>query len=134
MKTSAGRGMQLTHDGKHSKVTKTRTQQNEQLTQYRLQPKYFHQEAPVLSLLKRRVTRCSRSGGVLLSSVHRVGLQMKSFTVRASYKVHCTATIEANNEAEAYAIAQDMDGGSFHQDDNDGLSNWSIDSCDEATR
>lgn len=38
---------------------------------------------------------------------------MKKYKVKASYVVHCEAEIEAETQDEAYAIARDMDGGSF---------------------
>ena len=54
---------------------------------------------------------------------------MKTFKVRASYRTYCSTTIEAKNEAEAYAIAQELDGGVFEPEFD--LGDWHIDSCDE---
>lgn len=53
---------------------------------------------------------------------------MKKFRVTASYKVYCYATIEAENWEEAYEIAQNMDGGDFDVDhDNGAYGDWNID-------
>lgn len=59
---------------------------------------------------------------------------MKHYKVTACYTVHCYATVEAENEDKAYAIAKDMDGGDFEMGEDYGLSDWHIDSVREITR
>lgn len=54
---------------------------------------------------------------------------MKKFKVTASYVSHCYAEIEAESQAEAEAIARDMDGGQFTPAQHD--DNWLIDSVKE---
>ena len=53
---------------------------------------------------------------------------MKKFKVIASYVSYCVEEIEAENEAEAYALAREMDGGEFTpaQDNDD----WTIESVE----
>lgn len=54
---------------------------------------------------------------------------MKKFKVTASYVSYCHAEIEAESQAEAEAMARELDGGQFtpaQQDDN-----WLIDSVKE---
>jgi hypothetical protein len=53
---------------------------------------------------------------------------MKRYKVLASYVVYCTAEIEAVNEAQAYEIAQHMDGGDFYYK---GIDDWDINTVDE---
>jgi hypothetical protein len=38
---------------------------------------------------------------------------MKKYKVIAAYFTYCTAEVEAESEDQAYAIAREMDGGSF---------------------
>lgn len=49
---------------------------------------------------------------------------MKTFYIKASMTTYCETTIEAENEDEAWSIAQDMDGGDFDAIDDDG--GWDI--------
>jgi hypothetical protein len=56
---------------------------------------------------------------------------MKKFKVKASYVVCCEATVEAQNEAQAYEIALEMSGDAFDIEGQDGFSDWLIDSVDE---
>ena len=56
---------------------------------------------------------------------------MKKFKVQASFTTYVYAFVEAENEQKAYEIAQDMDGGDFEQENNDGLGNWYIDDVEE---
>jgi hypothetical protein len=56
---------------------------------------------------------------------------MKRYKVTACYTVYCHATVEAENEDEAHALAQQMDGGNFEMKDDYGLSDWHIDSVKE---
>ena len=53
---------------------------------------------------------------------------MKKFKVIASYVTYCEAEIEAVNEAQAYEIAQHMDGGDFYHK---GIDDWDITTVDE---
>ena len=55
---------------------------------------------------------------------------MKKFKVVVSYVTYCTAEIEAENEHEAYQIANQMDGGEFHYQATD---DWDISSVSEMT-
>ena len=56
---------------------------------------------------------------------------MKNFKIKASYTTYVYAIVEAENEQKAYELAQDMDGGDFTQERNDGLNNWYIDDIEE---
>ena len=49
---------------------------------------------------------------------------MKAYVVAASFVTHCQMVIEAENEDDAWAQAQNLDGGSF---DPHGYGDWSID-------
>ena len=49
---------------------------------------------------------------------------MKKYKVKAYYTVYCYAEIEAENEEQAWIIAENMDGGSFKQED---IGDWEID-------
>ena len=57
-------------------------------------------------------------------------MNMKKFKVVVSYVTYCTAEIEAENEHEAYQIANQMDGGEFHYQATD---DWDISSVSEMT-
>ena len=56
---------------------------------------------------------------------------MKRYKVTACYTVYCYATVEAENEDDAYALAQQMDGGDFEMEEDYGLGDWHIDSVKE---
>jgi hypothetical protein len=56
---------------------------------------------------------------------------MKQYRVTACYTIYCYATVEAENEDEAFARAQQMDGGDFEMEEDYGLSDWHIDSVKE---
>jgi hypothetical protein len=56
---------------------------------------------------------------------------MKTFYIKASMTTYLETTIEAENEDEAWSIAQDMDGGDFTAIDNDGC--WDILTVNEIT-
>ncbi len=58
-------------------------------------------------------------------------LKMKQYKVTACYTVYCYATVEAENEDEAHALAQQMDGGDFEMEEDYGPSDWYIDSAKE---
>lgn len=58
-------------------------------------------------------------------------LKMKRYKVTACYTVYCYATVDAENEDEAHALAQQMDGGDFEMEEDYGLSDWHIDSVKE---
>lgn len=51
---------------------------------------------------------------------------MKKFRITASYTVFCYATIDAEDEDQAYDIARDMDGGDFEPERDSGISDWYI--------
>lgn len=53
---------------------------------------------------------------------------MKTYKVTASYITYCIAEIEAENEADAYELALNMDGGDFTPADSD---DWTISSVEE---
>ena len=56
---------------------------------------------------------------------------MKQYKVTACYTVYCYATVEAENEDDAYTLAQQTDGGDFEMENDYGLSDWHIDSVKE---
>jgi len=56
---------------------------------------------------------------------------MKRYKVTACYTVYCYATVEAENEDDAYVLAQQMDGGDFEMEEDYGLGDWHIDSVKE---
>jgi hypothetical protein len=56
---------------------------------------------------------------------------MKHYKVTACYKTYCYATVEAKNEDDGFAIAEQMDGGDFEMEEDYGLSDWYIDSAKE---
>lgn len=51
-------------------------------------------------------------------------MTMKKYKVKAYYTTYCYAEIEADNEDQAWQIAEDMDGGEFKQAD---TGDWEID-------
>ena len=60
-------------------------------------------------------------------------MTLKKFKVTACYTVYCYATVEASDEDEAFALANQMDGGDFEIEEDYGLSDWHIDSVKEIT-
>ena len=56
---------------------------------------------------------------------------MKAYKVTACYSTYCTATIQAESEDEAYALAREMDGGEFKQSGE--LGDWHINTVEEVT-
>ena len=49
---------------------------------------------------------------------------MKTYRIKAIYTSYCTAEIEAENEEQAHAIAQEMDGSEFEPAEHAG--DWRI--------
>jgi|APGre2960657404_1045060.scaffolds.fasta_scaffold376048_1 hypothetical protein len=56
---------------------------------------------------------------------------MKTYKVCASYRTYVYTTVTAENEDQAYEIANDMDGGEFERSKGDDLCDWSIDNVVE---
>lgn len=54
---------------------------------------------------------------------------MKKYKVTACYITSCTAEIEAESENHAYELAQEMDGGSFTESDEN--FDWHINRVEE---
>lgn len=58
---------------------------------------------------------------------------MKTFRVVASYTTYVYVDVEAENEDQAFEIAEDMDGGEFQPLHGDDMSDWTINEAEEVT-